>query len=156
MDLNGQIAALLRDFAAVQKSKQSMWGYRRAAAAILALEKPIASLLQDDSTLLKIPNVGPSSARIIIEVLQSGTSATVERAIADGDQTSDIDRRRDLHGHFLSRAQVVAALKDRKLTGPRLEDYHGDLQMHSRWSDGSQTLADIVEGGSPAVTPSAQ
>jgi hypothetical protein len=95
MDLNGQIAALLRDFAAVQKSKQSMWGYRRAAAAILALEKPIASLLQDDSTLLKIPNVGPSSARIIIEVLQSGTSATVERAIADGDQTSDIDRRRD-------------------------------------------------------------
>jgi hypothetical protein len=35
MDLNGQIAALLRDFAAVQKSKQSMWGYKRAASAIL-------------------------------------------------------------------------------------------------------------------------
>jgi histidinol phosphatase-like PHP family hydrolase len=41
----------------------------------------------------------------------------------------------------------VAALKNRTLAGPRLEDYRGDLQMHSTWSDGSQTLADIVEGG---------
>ena len=147
MDLNGQIAALLRDFAAVQKSKQRMWGYKRAASAVLALEEPIASFLQPDGTLRKIPNIGPSSTRIIVEVLQTGTSATVERAIADSGQTSDIDHRRDLRGQFLSRAQVVAALKNRKLTGPRLEDYRGDLQMHSTWSDGSQTLADIVEGG---------
>jgi histidinol phosphatase-like PHP family hydrolase len=147
MDLNGQIAALLRDFAAVQKSKQSMWGYKRAASAILALEEPIASFLQLDGTLRKIPNIGPSSTRIIVEVLQTGTSATVEGAIANSGQESDIDRRRDLRGHFLSRAQVLAALKNRKLTGPRLEDYRGDLQMHSTWSDGSQTLADIVEGG---------
>jgi hypothetical protein len=28
------VAALLRDFAAIQKSKQRMWGYKRAAAAI--------------------------------------------------------------------------------------------------------------------------
>ena len=147
MDLNGQIAALLRDFAAVQKSKQSMWGYKRAASAILALEEPIASFLQPDGTLRKIPNIGPSSTRIIVEVLQTGTSATVEGAIADSGQTSDIDRRRDLRGHFLSRAQVVAALKNQKLTGPRVEDYRGDLQMHSTWSDGSQTLGDIVEGG---------
>ena len=133
MDLNGQIAALLRDFAAVQTSKQSMWGYKRAAAAILALEEPIASFLQPDGTLRRIPNIGPSSTRIIVEVLQTGTSATVEGQIATG--------------HFLSREQVVAALKNRKLTGPRLEDYRGDLQMHSTWSDGSQTLGDIVEGG---------
>jgi putative hydrolase len=147
MDLNGQIAALLRDFAAVQTSKQSMWGYQRAASAILALEAPIASFLQADGTLRRIPNIGPSSTRIIVEVLQTGTSATVEGAIAASGQTSDIDRRRDLRGHFLSRAQVVAALKNRKLAGPRPEDYRGDLQMHSTWSDGSQTLADIVEGG---------
>ena len=54
MDVNGQIAALLRDFAAIQKSKQSMWGYKRAAAAVLALEQPIASLLGPDGTLQKI------------------------------------------------------------------------------------------------------
>ena len=28
--MNGRFAALLRDFAAIQKSKQSMWGYKRA------------------------------------------------------------------------------------------------------------------------------
>jgi histidinol phosphatase-like PHP family hydrolase len=147
MDMNGKIAALLRDFAAIQKSKQSMWGYKRAAAAVLALEEPIASLLQADGTLRKIPNVGPSSTRVILEVLQTGTSSLVERAIAESGQVEEIERRRDLPGHFLSRAQVLAALRNKKLTGPALADYRGDLQMHSTWSDGSQTLEDIVAAG---------
>ena len=147
MDMNGRIAALLRDFAAIQKSKQSMWGYKRAAAAILALEEPIESLLQADGTLRKIPNIGPSSSRVILEVLQTGTSPTVERAIADSGQSSDIERRRDLRGHFLSRSQVLAAFRDKTLVGPRVDDYNGDLQMHSTWSDGSQSLEDIVVAG---------
>jgi histidinol phosphatase-like PHP family hydrolase len=147
MDRNGLIASLLRDFAAIQKSKQSMWGYKRAASAILALEQPIESLLKADGTLEKIPNVGPSSTRIILEVLNTGTSPTVERAVAESGQASDVERRRGLRDNFLSRAQVLAALRNPKLKGPRVEDYHGDLQMHSTWSDGSQTLADIVETG---------
>jgi histidinol phosphatase-like PHP family hydrolase len=147
MDLNGKIAALLRDFAAIQKSKQSMWGYKRAASAILTLEEPIESFVQPDGTLRKIPNIGPSSTRVILEVLQTGSSPTIERAIAESGQREDIERRRDLRGHFLSRAQVLAALRNPKLTGPRLADYHGDLQMHSTWSDGSQTLEEIVAGG---------
>ena len=147
MDMNGMIAALLRDFAAIQKSKQSQWGYKRAAAAILALDEPIESLLTPDGTLRKIPNIGPSSTRIILEVLQTGSSPTIEHAIAEGGHKDDIERRRDLRDHFLSRAQVLAALRNARLTGPRLEDYHGDLQMHSTWSDGSQTLEDIVEAG---------
>ena len=147
MDRNGQIAALLRDFAAIQQSTQSKWGYKRAASAILALEEPIESLLQPDGTLRKIPNIGPSSTRIILEVLQTGTSPTIERAIAESGQDGDVERRRGLRDHFLSRAQVLAALSNGRLKGPRLEDYRGDLQMHSTWSDGSQTLADIVEAG---------
>src|SRR6478736_7323884 len=103
MDMNGTIAALLRDFAAIQKSKQSMWGYKRAASAVLALEEPIASFLQADGTLRKIPNIGPSSTRVIVEVLQTGTSATVERAIADSGEAGNIDHRRNLRGRFLSR-----------------------------------------------------
>lgn len=146
-DLNGKIAALLRDFAAIQKSKQSMWGYKRAAAAVLALEEPIESLLQPDGTLRKIPNIGPSSTRIILEVLTTGTSPTIEEAIAGSGQKRDIERRRDLRGNFLSRAQVLAALRNRRLKGPGLKDYGGDLQMHSTYSDGSQTLDDIVKGG---------
>ncbi len=147
LDLNGKIAALLRDFAAIQKSKQSMWGYKRAAAAVLALEQPIESMLQADGTLEKIPHIGPSSTRIILEILQTGSSAIVEQSIEESGQTGDIARRRDLRGHFLSNAQVLAALRNRSLTGPSLKDYRGDLQMHSTWSDGSQTLEDIVSAG---------
>ena len=147
MDKNGQIAALLRDFAAIQKSKQSMWGYKRAASAILALEQPIETLLKPDGTLQKIANIGPSSTRIILEVLRTGTSPTIEKAIAESDTAPDVERRRGLRNHFLSRAQVLGALRNPKLTGPRVEDYHGDLQMHSTWSDGSQTLEDIIAAG---------
>src|SRR6476646_8428737 len=109
LDMNSKVAALLRDLAAVQKSQQSMWGYKRAAASILALEEPLESLLQPDGTLRKIPNVGPSSLRVVMEVLQTGASPTVERAIAESGKRPDIDRRRELRGHFLSRAQVLAA-----------------------------------------------
>jgi len=147
MDLNSQIAALLRDFAAIQKSKPSMWGYKRAAAAVLALEEPIESLLQPDGTLRKIPNIGPSSTRIILEVLRTGTSPTIEQAIEESGQADDIKKRRGFRGHFLSRAQVLAALRNKKLVGPTLADYRGDLQMHSTWSDGTQTLEAIVEAG---------
>jgi histidinol phosphatase-like PHP family hydrolase len=147
MDMNGMIAALLRDLAAIQTSKQSMWGYRRAAAAVLALDEPIESLLRPDGTLKKIPNIGPSSTRVIVEVLQTGSSSIVERAIAGSGKAEDIERRGDLQGHFLSGAQVLAALGNSKLKGPTLEDYRGDLQMHSTWSDGSQTLEDIVNAG---------
>jgi len=146
-DTNSVVAALLRDLAAVQKSQQSQWGYKRAAAAVLALEEPIEALLQPDGTLRKIPNVGPSSTRVILEVLQTGSSQTVERAVAESGKQPDVDRRRGLGDHFLSRAQVVAALRNTKLRGPTLADYRGDLQMHSTWSDGSQTLEDIVTAG---------
>ena len=146
-DLNGKIAALLRDFAAIQTSKQKTWGYKRAAAAIQALEEPIESLLQPDGTLKKIPNIGPSSSRIIREVLTTGTSATIEEAIARSGKKPDIERQRGLRDNFLTRSQVLAALRNERLRGPRREDYRGDLQMHSTFSDGSQTLADIVRAG---------
>src|SRR5438477_550562 len=117
IDMNGKIAALLRDFAAVQKSKQSMWGYKRAARAILALDEPIESFLQPDGTLRKIPNIGPSSTRVILEVLQTGSSSIVDRAISESGRQRDVETRRVLREHFLSRAQVVAALGNKALRG---------------------------------------
>jgi hypothetical protein len=62
-DINGTVAALLRDLASAQKSQQSRWGYKRAAAAIRDLPAPLDTYLQADGTLRKIPNVGPSSTR---------------------------------------------------------------------------------------------
>ncbi len=140
VDTNGRIAALLRDLAAVQTSKPSLWGYKRAAAAILSLDEPIESFLQPNGTLRKIPNVGPKSERVILEVLKSGVSPTVEHEVASSDKADDVNAKRGLRTNFLSRAQVVAVLEDRQLNGPSLLEYLGDLQMHSVFSDGNQTL----------------
>jgi putative hydrolase len=141
------IAGLLRDLAAVQTSKQSKWGYARAADAIAALPAPIESFLQPDGTLRKIAQVGPSSTRVILEVLQAGRSPTVERAVSESGKAPDVEKSRGLRNTFLSRAEVLATLKNRHLTGVTLDDYRGDLQMHSTYSDGSQTLEVIVETG---------
>lgn len=146
-DTNGLIAAHLRDLAFLQKSKQSEWGYRRAAAAIFDLDEPIDALLSADGSLPKIANVGPKSEQVILEVVRMGESPTVERAVQESGQRAEIEKRRSLRGYFLSRAQVVAALRNDTLGGPSLGDYRGDLQMHSTWSDGVQSFGEIVATG---------
>jgi len=145
MDSNQKIASLLRDLASVQQSTQSKWGYKRAASAILNLDRPIEQYLLPDGTLRKIPNIGPSSTRVILEVLLTGRSATVDAAFADSPRADDDERTRGLRENFLSRAQVLEALADQRLRGPRLKDYRGDLQMHSTWSDGVETLETLIE-----------
>jgi histidinol phosphatase-like PHP family hydrolase len=157
INTNSLVAGLLRDLAAVQTSKQKKWAYARAAEAVAGLAAPIASYLQTDGTLRKIAQVGPSSTRVILEVLQTGASATVAQAIVDSAKASDVGSGIGIgegsehggagHGTFLSRAQVAAALKNRRLRGLSPEDYRGDLQMHSTYSDGSQTLEMIVNTG---------
>ena len=144
-DTNTLVAGLLRDLASVQNSTQSRWGYRRAAAAVSALDEPLERFLEPDGTLRKIPNIGPSSTRVILEVLRTGTSPTVEQAVQSSPRRKEVDASRELRGDFLSRAQVKAALDDASLDGPALSDYRGDLQMHSVFSDGHQTLEAIVE-----------
>jgi histidinol phosphatase-like PHP family hydrolase len=146
-DTNSIVAGLLRDLAAAQTSKQSKWGYLRAAEAIAALPAPLDSYLQPDGTLRKIAQIGPSSTRVILEVLQTGTSATVERAIAESGKAAVVEKSRGLRDTFLSRAQVAEALENQELRGLSLDDYRGDLQMHSTYSDGRQTLEVIVGTG---------
>lgn len=145
-DTNGLIAALLRDMATAQSSDQKKWGYKRAAAAILNLEQPIEALLQTDGTLRKIPHVGPASTRIILEILHTGRSDIVDRAVAESPRAADVTRSRGLRANFLSRAQVVKALADPALVGPALAEYRGDFQMHSVWSDGAESLDALADG----------
>lgn len=146
-DTNSVVAGFLRDLAAVQTSRQSKLGYARAADAIAVLPAPLESYLQRDGTLRKIAQVGPSSTRVILEVLQTGASPTVEHAIEESGKAGDAEKSRGLRDTFLSRAEVLAALKSRRLRGPSLDDYRGDLQMHSTYSDGSQTLQVVVDTG---------
>ena len=145
-DTNAKVGALLRDLADVQTSQQSKWGYKRAAAAILDLEEPLESLVKPDGTLRKIPHVGPSSLRVIYEFLQTGRSEIVEQAVGESARPADVARRREWRGNFLSSAQVAEVLRFQKNRGLGLRDYKGDLQMHSEYSDGRMTLAELAEG----------
>ena len=94
------------------------------------------------------PEHRPSSTRVILEVLQTGTSPRSSAAIADSGQA---ERRRAAPRPARSFSEPRAGASRRCATGSStaraLEDYRGDLQMHSTWSDGSQTLDDIVEAG---------
>jgi len=142
--VNLEVAGLLRDYAEVHKAEQSRWGYRRAAATVRDLDRSIREYLQPDGTLRKIPTIGPASSRIVLEVLATGTSASVEDAIQKSSHKAEIERRRKLRAHFLSRADALAVLDASLPAAVSASDYQGDLQMHSTWSDGSQTLEEIV------------
>jgi histidinol phosphatase-like PHP family hydrolase len=144
-DVNAVVGGYLRDLALAQPTQPQMFGYKRAAAAILALEVSLTELIRPGEALPKIPGIGPGSARVIEEVLKNGESPTVERAIDASGRRADIERRRGLRRHFLSRAEVLRILRDPNLEGPRRDEYRGDLQMHSEWSDGYPTLAEISQ-----------
>ena len=145
MDINGIVSAALRDFATVQRSTQSRWGYKRAAAAVRRLERQLPDLL-DAGVLPRIHGIGPASTRIILEVLEYGFAPIVERAIVDAGQPHEIARRRALRTGFLSRAEVVRllALDVPDIVG--VGDYRGDCQMHSVWSDGVETIEQLAHG----------
>src|SRR6188508_3197199 len=104
-DVNAIVGGYLRDLAFAQSSQQKMFGYKRAAAAILSLDVPLTDLVGPDGALPRISGIGPGSARIIWEVLDTGESPTVERAIELSDRRAEIERRRRLRRHFLSRAE---------------------------------------------------
>src|SRR5688572_5723455 len=147
VDTNMVVAGLLSDLAAIQDSKQRQFGYKQAASAIRRLDEPLEALRGRDGTLRRIPRIGPASTRVILEVLDTGGSATVEREVALSPRAADVTQRRRWRSNFLSRARVRAVLEDPTLGGPRWSEYRGDLQMHSTWSDGSQSLMDIVATG---------
>jgi len=144
-DVNAVIGGYLRDLAFAQSSKQKMFGYKRAAAAILGLDVPLTDLLGPGGNLPKIAGIGPGSSRIIREVLANGESPTVEHAVEQSGNRADIERRRRLRNHFLSRAEVRRVLSDVAFEGPTLQQYRGDFQMHSEWSDGNPTVQEIAD-----------
>jgi histidinol phosphatase-like PHP family hydrolase len=139
------VGGYLRDLAFAQSSQQKMFGYKRAASAILSLDSPLTDLLGPDGALPRIPGIGPGSTRVIREILETGASPTVEQAVDRSERRADIVRRRELRRHFLSRAAVRRVLEDSSLEGPSAEQYRGDLQMHSEWSDGAPTVQEIAD-----------
>ena len=144
-DVNAEIYGLLRDLAAIQTAKSKEFGYKRAAAAVWALEEPLDTLRARHGAVPRIAGLGPATLRVVNEFLDHGRSATVDAAVEKSGRRLDVERRRGLRRFVLSRAGVCMALADSTLGGPALSSYRGDLQMHSEWSDGGLTVAAMGE-----------
>jgi histidinol phosphatase-like PHP family hydrolase len=147
LDTNALVSGLLRDLSAVQSERQSSLGYERAASAVFNLERPLESYVEADGTLRKIPHVGPKSERVALDVLRTGGSQFVEDAIRGGAsaRAADAEKGRALRANYMSRARVLEILDTAAPGAIAATDYRGDLQMHSTWSDGRQTIEDIIE-----------
>lgn len=138
-------AQALFDAASLQGTGHRQIGYRRAAAAIVGLDRPIADVIAEDG-LLDLPHVGPSSARIVIEVVSTGRSDAVDAMAARAGRRADLEKSRRLREGFLSYHAAQLALAAR--LPPSIVDLHcfrGDLQMHSTYSDGREPLRRMAE-----------
>ena len=122
-----------------------MFGYKRAAAAILALDVPLTDLVGPDGACRGSPALGPARHASSARFWRPASRRPSKHAIERSDRRADIERRRQLRRHFLSRAEVRRVLSDPAFPGPTLQQYRGDLQMHSEWSDGSPTVQEIAD-----------
>jgi histidinol phosphatase-like PHP family hydrolase len=139
-DLNMAAAALLHDMAALQSTERSQFGYKRAARAIVGLSVPVADLVRA-GTLRGVEFVGPASARVITELVEQGRSGTVEAALVKSTKASQVASLRRFRESFLSHMAMERALAAPLGAGTvRREQYRGDFQMHSTWSDGGETI----------------
>jgi len=140
-------AGLLHDMAALQPNERSQLGYKRAAKAVIALPLTVGDLVAA-GTLRDVPYIGPSSARIIMELVETGASSTVDAAVAASRNAGKVALLRQLRTDFLSQVAMAQALAlPRHPAVVSKGDFRGDFQMHSTWSDGGQTLDRIVEAG---------
>jgi histidinol phosphatase-like PHP family hydrolase len=144
-DLNMAAAALLQDMAALQSTERSQFGYKRAAKAIVGLPVPVSDLVRA-GTLRDVEFVGPSSARVITELVEQGRSATVDAALVKSTKASQVVSLRQFRESFLSHMAMARALAAPLGGGTvRLAEYRGDFQMHSTWSDGGETIETMAE-----------
>ena len=144
-DINMEVAGIFRDLGVAHASPHGRMAYKRAAQAVLALDEPLDALAARHS-LREIPGIGPATERIIQEYLREGTSATAERAIEASAKRDEVLALRAHRSHFLSRAAVAGALRARRGKGViALSDYKGDLQMHTEWSDGGESIASMAQ-----------
>ncbi len=126
--------------AALQPDGRSQLGYKRAAKAVIALPVLVSDLVAA-GTLLEVPLIGPSSARVIRELVETGSSNIVDRAVAASRRAGEIAAARARRANFLSHfaaEQALAATLDPSIVSK--VSFRGDFQMHSTWSDGGERI----------------
>jgi histidinol phosphatase-like PHP family hydrolase len=142
-DLNREIAGNLFDLAMIHASEHGRIAYRRAARAFMRIEQPADDFARTRS-LREIPYVGPASERIALEVIAQGTSPWVEAAVEKSNQRDAVRAGRPLRATFLSRAGALAVLSADLPGAITAADYRGDFQVHSEWSDGGESIAQLL------------
>jgi len=140
-DINLELASLLYDMSAVAGDSQRAWGYKRAAKAVLRIDRDITPLVTAN-TFKSVSGIGPTTDRIARELILEGRCAFVERAVREADKGEEIARLHTLRRQYLSRAAVKQVLA--RKGSPSRAKYRGDFQMHSIYSDGAETLESIV------------
>ncbi len=141
-DPNLDIAALLLDLSEVYRPSPRFWGYKNASRSIRRHPEFLSEL--SDREILTIPGVGPASLRVVREYLDGGESGTVARIVSESGKAKEIEARRALRGNFLSAAMVQKVLSESRKGVVGREDYRGDFQMHSRGSDGADSIETLA------------
>jgi len=143
-DTNLDAASLLYDMAALPDSERNGLGYKRAARAVARLAESVVELVRSNA-LREVPDIGPSSAAIVAELVEHGHSPTVDAAVARSGKTTQIRNQRRLRKGFYSHhllQQALAVHLDADVVSRA--DYLGDLQTHSTWSDGAASIAEMA------------
>ena len=145
-DRNIVAAGLLHDLALLQGSERSAFGYKRAAKALAAgIDRSVVDLIEE-GTLRDVPFVGVSSERVVSELVRTGRSATVEERVNASPRRGEVEKRRRFRRAYLSRHAMRLAL-DAALPSSIVSTrtYLGDLQMHSTWSDGVESIETLAQ-----------
>src|SRR6185369_16992959 len=108
-DVNLELASLLYDMAAIAGDSQRAFGYKRAAKAVLRIDRDITPLVTAN-TFKAIPGIGPTTDRIARELIVDGRCAFVERAVRESGKEEEITRLHGLRRLYLSRAAVQEIL----------------------------------------------
>ena len=125
---NVAIAELLIREAAVAEGHRER-AFRRAAHAAFLWPEEAAELVAEGRSLMELPGIGPSLAKRL--------EAWIATPPADLEPPPE---RRE----FLTLSQARRILASDPAWAARLQ---GDLQMHTEWSDGSSTVAEMAEAG---------
>jgi putative hydrolase len=121
---NSAIAELLA-LAAESAKMPLQKALRRASRKAYLWPEEAAEILQANRSLTELPAIGPTLNRIIREWVKD---------------PPDVPKPPDIRRGFFTAPQARAIL-DRK---PEYFELKGDLQMHTRWSDGSGTIEEMA------------
>src|SRR5215204_4268707 len=109
-DLNIAAAGLLYDMAGLQPTERSSFGYKRAAKALAAgIDRSVVDLVEE-GLVRDIPFVGPSSERVVIELVRTGGSAAVDAAVDASAKKAEVLKSRRFRRAYLSRHAMRLAL----------------------------------------------